>query len=467
LIQSIQSGLLGLLLCVLPAAALAAPPKAPVAAALKSEFQRFFNGAHLASATVRVSRNGRELFSGSYGMADLEQNVRATPRTVYAIGSISKSFTAYCILKLAQEGKLNLDASLGSILPDIKGPPAKVTIRQMLVHTGGIPDYEPSVAKDEARTYSKDEIFAVFNNKPLEFEPGAYFAYSNSDHYLLGLIIERVTGKTYAQNLDEMIFKPFALKHTYYGARAPIIPWRARGYDLDDKGKLINADPWHESVPFAAGGIVSTAADVDLFTESLVAGKGKGPLTHAFDHVKLTNGTELSYLPISLAEGRFKGQPYYWHAGSIDGFLSFSAIIPSEHLTFSMLLNTIDPSVSPYALYHHVLRITLGLPPSEKEVPLDPKEAANYAGNYDLFVLSALDGGHLMSRSFPAQFALENGHLVRKAGILGADKALLHIGGGRFVAPDDPDQVYLFTQRGSVMHVEVDDITPWAGDRVK
>lgn len=445
----------------------AAPYPSP-SAAIQAEVKRFFDESHLASATVRVTRNGKEVYSGSIGAADIEQHVAASPHTVYAIGSISKAFTAYCILALAQQGKLNLDAPVGSILAEIKGPPAAVTIRQLLVHIGGIPDYEPAVAKDEARTYTTQDILAVFNDKPLEFTPGTSFAYSNSDHYLLGMVIERVAHETYSQVLERLIFKPFGLVHTAYGARAPIIEWRARGYDVDDSGHLINAAPWSETVPFAAGGIVSTTADVDRFTEALVAGAGKGLLAHAFDHVRLKNGTELSYLPISLAEGRLNGHRYFWHAGSIDGFLSFSAIVPAEHLTFSMLLNTIDPAVSPYSLFHHIRRIVLGLPLVEKEVPLGAKEAARFMGRYQLFVLSALDGNHLMDHSYPAQFAFKSGHLMREPGVLnGTEKPLTYVGKDRFVAPDDPDQTYQFNEHNGVMHLAIDDVTPWGGIRVK
>jgi CubicO group peptidase (beta-lactamase class C family) len=216
---------------------------------------RQFNGATL------VAEYGKVVYKGAFGMANMEWNIPNTPDTKFRLGSITKQFTATVILQLVEQGKIKLNGKLSDYLPEYrKDVGDKVTIHHLLTHTSGIPSYtsQPGFAENVSRNpYKVDEFVKKYASGNLEFEPGSKFLYNNSGYFLLGAIIERVTGKPYEQVLKENIFDPLGMKNTGYDHYDTIIPKRATGYSKTPDG-YTNAVYLDMSIPYAAGSLYST-----------------------------------------------------------------------------------------------------------------------------------------------------------------------------------------------------------------
>ncbi len=229
-----------------------------------------FNGSAL------VAENGKVIFKKGFGSANMEWNIPNQPDTKFRLGSISKQFTALLIVKLAEEGKIKLDVPISTYLPDYpKENGDKITIHHLLTHTSGIPNYTnaPNFFKDKARNpYTPAEFVKTFSSLPLEFAPGEKFNYSNSGYFLLGYIIEKITGKTYEQYLQETIFTPLKMVNSGYDHSDVILKNRAAGYER--KGKLISNAPYVDmSIPYAAGSLYSTVEDLYLWDQALYTNK--------------------------------------------------------------------------------------------------------------------------------------------------------------------------------------------------
>ena len=176
-------------------------------------------------------------------MADIELNVPMQSDMVFRIGSITKQFTAVCILQLMEQGKLGLQDEITKFIPDYPTQAHKITIEHLLTHTSGIMSYtgmknfQDIIRKD----MKPEEIIDFFKNQPMEFAPGSKWNYNNSGYFLLGYIIEKVSGKTYPQYLEENIFKPLGMTNSFYGSNNKIIRNRASGYQPANEG-TVNAD---------------------------------------------------------------------------------------------------------------------------------------------------------------------------------------------------------------------------------
>jgi CubicO group peptidase (beta-lactamase class C family) len=231
---------------------------------------RQFNG------SVLVAENGKVIFKKGYGMANMEWAIPNATDTKFRLGSITKQFTSMLIMQLVEKGKLKLDGKITDYLPDYpKATGDKITIHHLLTHTSGIPSYTgfPKFFEETSRDpYTPDDFVKKFSDLPLEFEPGSTFAYDNSGYFLLGVIIEKATGKTYAQVLQENIFTPLQMKNTGYDLFATILPKRATGYDKRPTG-FVNAPYLDMSIPYAAGSLYSTVEDLYLWDQALYSDK--------------------------------------------------------------------------------------------------------------------------------------------------------------------------------------------------
>src|SRR6218665_1475866 len=229
-----------------------------------------FNGSAL------VAENGKIILKKGFGSANMEWNIPNQPDTKFRLGSISKQFTALLIVKLAEEGKLKLDVPITTYLPDYpKENGGKITTHHLLTHTSGIPNYtdSPNFFKDKARNpYTPEQFVKTFSSLPLEFSPGEKFSYSNSGFFLLGYLIEKITGKTYEQYLQEVIFTPLKMVNSGYDHSDVILKNRDAGYER--KGKLItNAAYVDMSIPYAAGSLYSTVEDLYIWDQALYTNK--------------------------------------------------------------------------------------------------------------------------------------------------------------------------------------------------
>ena len=309
---------------------------------LLSKYNQYdqFNGSAL------VAENGKVILKKGYGSANMEWNIPNQPDTKFRLGSITKQFTALLIVKLAEKGKIKLDVPITTYLPDYpKENGDKITINNLLTHTSGIPNYTsaPNFLKEKAKNpYSPADFVKTFSGLPLEFKPGEKFAYSNSGYFLLGYIIEKITGKTYEQYLQEIIFTPFKMVNSGYDHSDIIIKNRAAGYEKQGK-KIVNASYLDMSIPYAAGSLYSTVEDLYLWDQALYTNKllseksmeslfkpyilmGDGGYGYGWFLSEITIGTK----KVKLIE----------HGGGINGFNTNISRIPSDKILIVLLNNT-------------------------------------------------------------------------------------------------------------------------------
>lgn len=229
-----------------------------------------FNG------SVLVSNQGKIIYKKGFGMANMEWNIPNKPNTKHRLGSITKQFTAMLILQLAADGKLDLHAPIVDYLPDYpEATGSKITTHHLLTHTSGIPNYTafPGFFKDESRNpYTPDEFVKKFSDKALEFSPGERFNYSNSGYFLLGVIVEKLSGKTYEEMLHDKIFTPLQMNDSGYDNHGDILKNRATGYEKNGN-TYVNSRYLDMSIPYAAGSMYSTVEDLYLWDQALYTNK--------------------------------------------------------------------------------------------------------------------------------------------------------------------------------------------------
>lgn len=229
-----------------------------------------FNGAAL------VAENGKVIYKKGFGLASMEWNIPNQPDTKFRLGSITKQFTATLILQLVEQGKIKLDGKVSDYLPDYRRDVGeKVTVHHLLTHTSGIPSYTsmPGFFAEVSRNpYGVADFVKKYASRDLEFEPGSKFSYNNSGYFLLGAIIEKVTGKSYEQVLQENILAPAGMKNTGYDHHNTIINRRASGYIKTPVG-YENAPYLDMSLPYAAGSMYSTVEDLYLWDQALYGHK--------------------------------------------------------------------------------------------------------------------------------------------------------------------------------------------------
>ncbi len=222
------------------------------------------------SGAVLVSKGSETLFAKGYGFANAELEVPNTTRTKFRLGSITKQFTAMAILILKDRGKLKLEDPVGKYIDDSPKAWERVTIHHLLTHTGGVPSYtdDPAYVKKMMMPETVKSMIARFRDKPLEFKPGEKFHYSNSGYFLLGAVIEKLSGKSYETFLEDAIFNPLGMRDTGYDHAATLLAARASGYNLGDAG-LRNAEYLDMAQPYSAGSLYSTVLDLALWDRAL------------------------------------------------------------------------------------------------------------------------------------------------------------------------------------------------------
>jgi len=309
---------------------------------------------------IEVSRKGTLLFSGTYGFADLEHRAPVSRDTVFKLASITKEFTAAAVLTLVEEGRLSLDDTLAMHVPELSAA-SNVRVYELLVHTSGIPDYaeDPDGAKTKSVAKAPEEVLQwIIRLTPrLQFEPGSRWAYSNSNYALLGLVVERVTGKPLAEIFRERLFAPARLESTAFDDPSDVVPNRARGYRKSKDATIgfRNADWISFSIPGAAGGLRGTSGDLIRWNEALFAGRILKP-----------QSLKSMIAPGLLADGRTTklGMPEAWqeglnsdyglgvfikqtsagvrvgHSGDIDGFSTWTAHYPDSGVTVVQMINS-------------------------------------------------------------------------------------------------------------------------------
>ena len=299
---------------------------------------RQFHGAAL------VAENGKVVYKGAFGMANIEWGIPNTPETKFRLGSITKQFTSMLTLQLVEQGKIKLDGKVADYLPDYrKDIGEKVTVHHLLTHTSGIPSYtsQPGFFENVSRNpYKVDEFVKKYASGNLEFEPGSRYSYNNSGYFLLGAIIEKVTGKSYEQVLKENILDPVGMKNTGYDHYNTIIPKRASGYSKTPDG-YTNALYLDMSIPYAAGSLYSTVEDLYLWDQALYTDKLISAQSKALMYKPFLQNYAYGWI-VRNASFKQHDQPVQviGHGGGINGFTTLIMRYPNEKNLIVILDNT-------------------------------------------------------------------------------------------------------------------------------
>lgn len=288
-----------------------------------------FNG------SVLVAKNGEPILRKGYGLANMEWGVACGPDTKFRIGSVTKQFTAALILQLVEDGKIKLDEPVSTYLPDYrKDTGDRFTVHHLLNHTAGVPSYttEEFFRKHSRDSYEVDEFVEKFTSGDLEFEPGEKFVYSNSGYHLLGVIIEKVTGESYADVLQDEILTPLGMKDSGFDVSATILKNRAQGYTKTEDG-YVNCNYLDMGIPYSAGSMYSTVDDLFLWDRALNGNEILSSESKAL-MFKAGKGDYGYGIVISETELADTGEKVdvLQHGGGINGFnCQFSRIVGQNH----------------------------------------------------------------------------------------------------------------------------------------
>lgn len=354
------------------------------------------------SGSLLVARDGQPIFNKSYGFANIELGVPNTPQTVFRIASITKPFTATAIMMLQERGKLKVGDSICKYLADCPDAWQPITIKNLLTHTSGIPNYLnfPGYLSNIALPVTHEQMIGTFRNKPLEFVPGEKFAYSNSGYYLLGVIIERASGRPYAEFLQENIFAPLGMKQTGDFDNRSIIKNRAAGYSLMND-RPANAIYFDRSQLLATGSLWSTTEDLLLFDQALYTEKlvSRKILDEMFTLSVADYGYGWQVAPMF-------GRPLIAHGGDTLGFMGVLQRFTADRTTIILLSNKGYMNI--LTLARDIPAIVFGekyeLPRKIKAFHVDAKTLQQYTGKFQLpnsvvLTVTVEDGKLMMQNS--------------------------------------------------------------------
>ncbi len=293
------------------------------------------------SASVAVVKDGKLVYTHAYGKARLEPQVAATPEMRYSLGSISKQFTAAAILLLQEQGKLSLDDAVGKYIPGLtRGD--EVTIRQILSHTSGYQDYWPEdyLMTPMLKPETAQQIMDSWGKKPLDFEPGTQWQYSNTNFVIAGAIVEKVSGEKLMDFLGQHIFRPLGMKSVWNSDEAKLTQTDATPYYRHALGPLRVAPKEGRGWMFAAGELAMTAHDLALWDESLIKQSVLKPESYKemFTEVKLKDGKGTHY-GLGVQVGDSDGHRSIHHGGEVSGFVSENEVLIDNGVAVAVLTN--------------------------------------------------------------------------------------------------------------------------------
>ena len=333
----------------------------------------------------RRPQNGQVLHRVAYGMASLELGVALKPEHVFRIGSVTKQFTSAAIMMLVDEGKLAVTDPITKFLPDYPTQGKVITVEHLLTHTSGIQSYTdmPAWRARWREDLTVPELIDIFKNEPMQFAPGARWRYNNSGYILLGAIIEKVSGKAYADFMRERIFAPLGMTHTRYDVTEDVIPQRAAGY-AKTGDRIVNAQFLSMTQPYAAGALVSTVDDLATWDAALTAGRviKAASLARSFTSFALVSGSETGY-GYGWGISRYDGRAVQAHGGGIPGFRAHVVRIPSDGVYVAVLSNLAAAEPDPDLLARKAAAVAIGKPlVHPAAVTLTAEQLEPYVGRY-------------------------------------------------------------------------------------
>ncbi|MDJ1470188.1 serine hydrolase domain-containing protein [Xanthocytophaga flava] len=294
------------------------------------------------SVSIMIVENGKICYNRSFGLAEIETGRKATASTNYRIASVTKPFTAMAILMLRDAGKLNLEDPLTKFFPSIPAFGKQVTIQQMLNHTSGLAGYGDFIAESTIEPLQDEDVLHMVEKQDsTRFQPGSEFSYSNTAYVLLGLIVEKVSGKSFADFMKEHIFKPLQMDNSTLNSRTGVIANRAYGYNLIE-GTLLRQDQSLYSYLLGDGGIYSSLTDFYKWDQALYSNKlvKKSTLKEMF-MVSSHETPDIGYGYGWYTEKRF-GQERISHSGGTTGFSSYYVRYPSKKFSIILFANQDD-----------------------------------------------------------------------------------------------------------------------------
>ena len=321
---------------------------------------------HIPGAALSVVRDGKIIKTRGYGLANVELDVAVKPESIFQTGSVGKQFTATAVMMLVEEGKIAVSDKISKFIADTPATWKEITVRHLLTHTSGIPDYTGEgqagneVAISYRKDYTEDEMVQAFEKAPLDFQPGEKWSYSNSGYVILGVIIHKVTGKFYGDFLQERIFQPLEMKATRIISEADIIPNRCAGYELV-KGVLKNQEWVAPMLNTTADGALYTNVldlakwDAALYTEKLLK---RASFEQMWTAVTLNNGRTYPY-GFGWDVEKVNGHRLYEHGGTWQGFKMHIARYVDDKLTIILMTNMGSENGHPGKIAHGVAAIYL------------------------------------------------------------------------------------------------------------
>lgn len=358
---------------------------------------RSYSDNHQFMGSVLVAQGDKIVFEKSYGDANLEWNIPDDSSTKFRIGSMTKQFTAASILLLEERGKLSTDDYVKKYMPDAPASWEKITIYNLLTHTSGIPSFTsfPDYHASEATPATPKSLVDRFRDKPLDFQPGEKWSYSNSGYVLLGYLLEKISGQSYSNFVTENIFKPLAMKDSGYDSNSAVIAHRATGYEPSPNGP-VNSGYIDMTIPFSAGALYSTTHDLLLWEQALYGGK----ILSAASLKKMTTPYKENY-GCGLMISTTKGHLQYAHGGGIEGFNTEMAYYPNDKLTVIVLANLNGGAPGDIAgkLAEVVNGEKVVMQSERKEIKVPHEILAKYVGSYELapgiFITMSVEGDQL------------------------------------------------------------------------
>ena len=358
---------------------------------------------HQFMGSALVAKGDDVVLSQGYGSADLTWNIPNSPSTKFRLGSVTKQFTAACVLLLEERGKWNIHDPLKKFLPDAPAAWDKITIYNLLTHTSGIANFTsfPDYPDSEGKPTTPEKLVARFRDKPLDFEPGSKWSYSNSGYVLLGYLLEKVSGEPYAQFLQENIFTPLGMKDSGYDSNTKVIPQHATGYSPGKDGVEV-AGYIDMTIPFSAGALYSTTQDLLKWERGLFGGK----VLAALQMKEMTTPFKGDY-GCGLFIANTGGHQEISHGGGIEGFNTDLAYYPTEQMTIIVLANlngsAPDEIAKQLAAVMHGGKVVLASERNEIKLPVE--DLKSYVGVYEVTptvnMVITLNGDHLETQLGP------------------------------------------------------------------
>lgn len=381
-------------------------------------------------ASVAVLRAGALVHSKGYGTADLQTNAAATATTVYAIGSISKMFTAAAIMKLVEADRVRLDDPVAAHVSTFRSHARSVRVEHLLRQTSGIREFltlrEFGVMNEDPRR-GIDELMALVERQPLGFAPGSRWSYSNSNYHLLARIVENVDGRPYEEALARWFFRPLGLSSLHHCKQQPVPPKDARGTSLRD-GRRVEAPQENMNLARGDGGLCAHAEDLVRWIRSLARGEAIAPESYRRMTTARTlpDGNTPPYgFGISLLS--LDGRQRVAHSGEIGGYSAQLAYYPDDDLAIAVLTNRAGVAVA--AIEAAIARAVLGLPqPGMLDLAVPPEIRKRALGRWDIGI-----------GEFPVRIVADGDRLRLEMPPPGVTDSLAYQGDGVFAAHGEPD----------------------------